>query len=320
MTDVNEADSQAFRAAIAANPADATARLVYADWLDEAGRHVAATRQRVLANPDNDELRLAFADALDESAEQLQTNGIVKEMVDRVRNRAEFVRVQVELAKTPKDVQCPTRAISEREWMYECRSSRDETRHYIPIDPANRMGMLVEMVPNPRWEELRKREGQLWHTRPDYLRDGGWIMSVDTFHEGFYLCLPADRIATSRSNFCIVHRGFVGAVSCTWEEWRQLGDQFCYHEPVSPLRLTTRPKVAHELTVHRWGQMWLEGRTRKLMVLPSLDNRADARLKRLLAMEWPTIKEFLSSCVVALTTASSAIPAGVASATDLPGG
>ena len=59
-------DEKAFLTTIQNNRADRTARLVYADWLDEQdGRSVHAALQRVLAQPESDEMRLAYADALD---------------------------------------------------------------------------------------------------------------------------------------------------------------------------------------------------------------------------------------------------------------
>lgn len=77
------ADETAFRAAIRANPGDATARLVYADYLDEQGRALDAALQRVLAEPHEDRHRLNYAAAVEPTDPE----------------RAEFVRVQCELAR-----------------------------------------------------------------------------------------------------------------------------------------------------------------------------------------------------------------------------
>src|SRR4051812_28805653 len=77
---------ESFRARIRANPLDATARLVYADWLDERGDPVDAARQRACADPAGDERRLALAAAY-------ETGGDAE--------RAAFVRTQVARGDLP---------------------------------------------------------------------------------------------------------------------------------------------------------------------------------------------------------------------------
>jgi len=77
-------DEATFRESLRANPLDRTTRLVYADWLDDRERYLDGALQRVLAQPADDGPRLAYADAA-ERAGQVE--------------RAEFIRVQVELAR-----------------------------------------------------------------------------------------------------------------------------------------------------------------------------------------------------------------------------
>src|SRR4051812_4351647 len=77
---------KSFRATIRANPLDATARLVYADWLDDHGNPVDAARQRVCADPASDEMRLALAAEYEAEGDP---------------ERAEFVRTQVALGELP---------------------------------------------------------------------------------------------------------------------------------------------------------------------------------------------------------------------------
>ncbi len=86
MTTTSTPDATALRRACAANPDDATARLVYADALAEAGDERAAIEQRIVAQPDDDTHRLNLA-------EWWGANGD--------RERGEFVRVQCELESRP---------------------------------------------------------------------------------------------------------------------------------------------------------------------------------------------------------------------------
>lgn len=91
-------DETALRATIAANPLFTDARLLLADELFEQGRAREAALQRVLAEPQSNARRLEFADVCESEGD-----------VDR----AEFVRVQVEVAGirhdgTEGDDGCPT--------------------------------------------------------------------------------------------------------------------------------------------------------------------------------------------------------------------
>jgi uncharacterized protein (TIGR02996 family) len=137
-------DEPAFTRALSADPTDATTRLVYADWLDERARHVDAAVERVLARPAEDALRLAAADALEAEAQPLwdtirhndcptcgwayrkklgchpgncsyrPTQGTEdyaqlerRKRILALRERAELIRVQVELAVVrPRQCDC----------------------------------------------------------------------------------------------------------------------------------------------------------------------------------------------------------------------
>lgn len=111
-------DLESMFRAVVNNPTDTTIRLAYADMLDEHGRPVDAALHRVIAQPDRDDLRLAYADAVDAtpvvcrycSGEGCSQHGHGADFARRCdgsgrvidRERAEFVRVQVELASTPE--------------------------------------------------------------------------------------------------------------------------------------------------------------------------------------------------------------------------
>lgn len=93
---------EAMLAAIAADPADDTARLAYADWCDEFDRpqeaceqRLAACLRRVVAEPDDDAPRLEYADVCARYGRA---------------ERAEFIRVQCERDRIPSSRQGNTRA------------------------------------------------------------------------------------------------------------------------------------------------------------------------------------------------------------------
>jgi uncharacterized protein (TIGR02996 family) len=101
-------DDPAFLAAIHARPADPLPRLIYADWLDDQGRALDSALQRVLARPEDDGPRLLYAEVCEnianDSAELPEppepvAGELRKLVVSRLRTRAEFVRVQLEIAK-----------------------------------------------------------------------------------------------------------------------------------------------------------------------------------------------------------------------------
>lgn len=104
-------DDPALLAAILADPADDTVRLVYADWLEENGQTA----------------------------------------------RAEFVRVQIALTRTPAvvPVEC---AMSERAY----RAMRWPRGHWALTDPAARRGVLVVPAANAAHDALVARETKLW--------------------------------------------------------------------------------------------------------------------------------------------------------------
>jgi uncharacterized protein (TIGR02996 family) len=92
-------DGTAIIAAIHLHPDDDTARLVYADWLDEqAGERVACPECEATGRRP----RMAFekAGSLFVSCEKCDGRGTVLALPD-AHDRAELVRVQVELARLP---------------------------------------------------------------------------------------------------------------------------------------------------------------------------------------------------------------------------
>lgn len=194
--------ARALLATVRANPADTTARLVYADALEEAGDEEDAHLQRAIAEPDNDGHRLALADALERTGGDVECEKCVDGMrwigpgnivecrqcsgAGRVSDgRAElaaFIMVQVELAKIPPGRGGPS--------------------------PANTIRMV----------ELQARELELWGYLPT--RNG-----VRSFFEstlpGAAFCPESDGGKHLGSGFpiVIVSGGLPSVVRCTLAEW-----------------------------------------------------------------------------------------------------
>jgi uncharacterized protein (TIGR02996 family) len=91
------AEREAFLKALAANEDDVTARLVYADWLDEHGEHEEADRQRKW--PAAKEWLKAFARQFNPDADsENEFPGMYKAMVD-IRYFPVSYRVLVEMGQ-----------------------------------------------------------------------------------------------------------------------------------------------------------------------------------------------------------------------------
>lgn len=102
-------DERLLRAAANANPADAHARLILAECLQEQGRDREAAVERIVAQPWCDEWRLQLADVAEREGNATY---------------AEFVRVQVELGRLPEEV-TGTGFIAACQGDYEGRAVRD---------------------------------------------------------------------------------------------------------------------------------------------------------------------------------------------------
>src|SRR5579872_702669 len=97
--------------AILENPADDSARLVYADWLDEHGQS----------------------------------------------ERAEFIRVQIELQTTPEKLPAGTMMARHGPHVVQMDGQTLGTVHMANAP----MGLLASPVANPKWQQLKKRESVL---------------------------------------------------------------------------------------------------------------------------------------------------------------
>jgi uncharacterized protein (TIGR02996 family) len=157
-----------------------------------------ALLRAILDQPKEETPRLVYADWLEENGQP---------------ERAEFIRVQVELARMPGCIYPKTGSETCQEWN---RSGR-VFRHWCQsCEKGN---------------ELRRREGELFrdhieHQLPESL--------------GAYLTLGELLVANGQPGARLT-RGFVSHVSCSWPDWRTHADAILAAQPVERVRLTTRP-------------------------------------------------------------------------------
>ena len=156
----------------------------------------AALLKQILANPHDDVVRLVYADYLEEHGE---------------RERAEFIRVQIEYASNPCSV-----------------LSRFQS--HAP-SPAN--GPCAGCV---RVSELRKREVEL-----TLQAVGQWWMSE--VPQKWMVKFDRDRMPYDRPTLYYA-RGFACRASCPAADWLKHADAIRERHPVTRVVLTTMP-TAH---------------------------------------------------------------------------
>ncbi|MCC6421692.1 MAG: TIGR02996 domain-containing protein [Gemmataceae bacterium] len=165
--------------------------------------------QAVLADPDDDSACLAYADLLEEQGEA---------------ERAEFIRVQVEIARLHAAVQ---------RWV--------RTPHDQPGGSAEDGGAAGTALAQA--QNLECRELELWHaTSPR-----GWAVGFEDVQSLFGVChvlIPSDSLAfarpdPTRSPVLLVRRGFVEAITCTAADWLRHADALLTTHPVTEVTLTS---------------------------------------------------------------------------------
>lgn len=154
----------------------------------------------VLAAPADDLPRLMLADELYAAGDTA---------------RAEFVQVQIELARTPPWVK-RNRLMHEIEWQDYRRASRIGERFEL-TRPADRIGVLTYEEPNPKHRELEDREAELFTAH-----GAAWFGPHATVSP------PNGRECEAGGVFQIVERGFVGRVTApiAWF-WDAIGGGAC---------------------------------------------------------------------------------------------
>jgi uncharacterized protein (TIGR02996 family) len=163
----------------------------------------AAFLAAVCAAPDDDTPRLAFADWLEEQGET---------------ERAEFIRVQVELASVEADAglnRMPQRAPGENWNEWQDRYLR--RRH-----------SLIQ-----RRYALRRRERELLFSLPGSLWLGDWEPNPDRITHG--------KLTHIGRPCVLVRRGFVHAITCSCANWLKHAAAILAAQPVREVTLTMWP-------------------------------------------------------------------------------
>ena len=197
----------------------------------------AALLQSVLDNPSDDGVRLAYADAMEEAGEL---------------DRAEFIRVQVELAPYADrnlvgDVGLAGRIDSLRRRERELLDCGHAWMHAPP-----------PLRPSNRW--ARRNDGLAWLSEPTI----GWAF----------------------------RRGFVARVECSADDWLRHADAITIAHPVEQVRLTTWQvphwrSYAESGLIFRLGGRTTWHRDCDLIRTDEDERKSWAEL--LLAAEWPKI-------------------------------
>lgn len=192
-------DEPALLAAILADPADDTVRLAYADWLDEHARALAEAAR----------LPVTFAEAARLGRSVAQHCRLVDEEMRSCERgwmeRAEFVRVQVELARLPN------------------------CGHEFPSDQCS------ECSRNPPSPEMRIRAAALRARERELLRGGSLPGEIGRNWQAWFGDSLPDLWESFHQSHYHIERGFVSHVTCTYEDWAEHAEAI-YWRPEQTVR------------------------------------------------------------------------------------
>ena len=166
-------------------------------------------------SPDDDTPRLVYADWLTEHGEE---------------SRAEFIRVQCELARTPEFFEREAKdGLVDAVYVYPAGSvlPPDMTVRYQVTDGGGIVARWRE--PNPRHAELEARS----------------LAMVEAFRSEWILPTPFttqaewDALdALDRPGVCTFRRGFLHSVTCPGDDWARHGDAVLREHPVREVTFT----------------------------------------------------------------------------------
>jgi uncharacterized protein (TIGR02996 family) len=209
-------DHATFLKAIIARPDRDLPRLVYADWLEET-----ATR----------DADCPYCALLTGQCARCRSNdhgpGSVRDVSNGHAERAEFIRVQCELARLNDDsVMCHHPNAKPGDW---CSDS--------------------DCLKCGRAAALRRRERSLWGA----LSPRCWRMPGENF---VFNSVP--EFSTTAGTFRI-RRGFVESIACSWSAFRAHADAIRKATPLRRVRLTTwSDDVMEELSAARFSGIEFE--------------------------------------------------------------
>jgi hypothetical protein len=194
-------DEAGFLSAIIADPDDDTARLVYADWLQEQevvftpcdhcdgeGRLPAFTAGGRSTAPSFTTTRTAMSQMII-CRQCPRCSGAGRKRTDTFRERAEFIRVQI-------------------------RSARDA---HIPVVEAH---------------AILRRERELFRAHCDR-----WFPVPPGHGLNWGIARPGELLLDGRPHY-EVSRGFVESVTCTAADWLRHSDAIVARHPITAVRLT----------------------------------------------------------------------------------
>ncbi len=248
----------------------------------------AAFMAEILAHPEDDAPRLLLADFWDENDQP---------------ERAEFVRVQCALTRTPQFL-----PMDECEVCGSTANEEGERRHgrgcYILEEDGGGSDFAEE---NPQWEDLRRREREILNANGFNWTKGligtPWAVSA---HENGLVLLEFGK--PNMMGGAYFRWGLVEALTCPAADWLAHADALTTAAPIREVRLTTWPVLNWEdRPFERDHRYWLPGRTLfhtltdiEISNVPA--SAAEAfrrnRVSELLRAEWPRI-DFTLAPVVA---------------------
>lgn len=215
----------------------------------------------VLAAPDDDTPRLVLADWLEERADLFADP-------QGMRDRAEFVRVQCELARL------------------EAEGIRDAAGCWCEFlmvgEPC--CGVCQEREDRAEWLHKRQRE---------LSGDGGW---AKLFGGPWRLVTWAADLPgwyTGGHLIGVAARGFIGSLACTAADWFDLADAILAEQPVREVTLATWPadmEIGPPRENHSRRCRLAPGR--RWVAVPHLEHVSaalDRITSELLAAEWPRV-------------------------------
>lgn len=229
----------------------------------------------ILEQPGEDTPRLVYADWLEELAESLPPH-----QREPVSARAEFIRVQVEIANTRPNLFNVGDLVT--------RSALDgSARLYEPGDTSP-TSVVSKPVKNPRLVALKTREAELFATvrqMPFYVV-GGTRYYATQLRE--WWGKPAQWV-----------RGFVENVGpYPWGQWALHAPEILKRQPIRRVTLSDIPRVEYASPHKRFPQMRLVGGEKCLDKPPGAIEGA-ANALALLALEYPGVTFDLPAGAVA---------------------
>lgn len=219
---------QALLQAILAEPKEDTPRLVYADWLDENAGTVECPKCKGRTTS-------GFTGASGKQyiswCDHCSGSGRVP---DGRAARAEFIRVQVELATYFRLV--------------------NGVKHYHDVDSTEANAVRMKRV-----VELERRERDLLDAH-----EFAWAKPVCDY--GWQA--NSTWVPDCEWEF---RRGFVSSISCLWTSWCQHSDEILKQQPIEKVRLTSGPPslTTVENLPNRFVTIYMEERGRRASITVS---------------------------------------------------